>query len=147
MSVMGVGLKAGAVVGGFLALTVAFSFVYSPVFRITDAYGVMLAVGIALAVVGFSMNLVAAFQMLDAHKQNRLASGWMYRVFLNPMYFFQIFVTLPGVALLFNSWLVLTVIPFGAVAVHILAKEEQRYLEREYGDAYRAYLKSVPVRF
>ena len=147
MSVMGVGLKAGAVVGAALVLTVALSFVFSPVFQITSEYTGLLIAGIVLAVVGFALNLVAAFQMLAAHKQNQLATGWAYRVFLNPMYFFQMFLTLPGVALLFNSWLVLAAVPLGAVAVHFLAKEEQRHLEAAYGEAYRAYRSRVPIRF
>ena len=147
MSVMGVGLKAGAVVGGTLVLTAVLSFVFSPVFQITSFYGPLMIAGVALAVVGFALNLVAAFDMLAAHKKNQLASGWTYRIFLNPMYFFQVFITLPGIALLFNSWLVLTAVPIGAVAVNLLAREEQRHLENEYGDAYRAYRNRVPIRF
>jgi protein-S-isoprenylcysteine O-methyltransferase Ste14 len=147
MSVMGVGLKAGAVVGGLLALTVIASFVYAPVFRIAEGYGALLAAGITLAVIGFSLNMAAALQMMKAHKEDRLATGWMYRTFLNPMYFFQVFLTLPGVALLFNSWLVIAVVPFSAVAVHLFAKEEARSLEAAYGEAYRAYRRKVPIRF
>jgi protein-S-isoprenylcysteine O-methyltransferase Ste14 len=147
MSVMGIGLKAGAVVGGALVLTAAISLLYPDAFRITRSYGALLVAGIALAVIGFSLNLMAAFQMLKAHREDRLAAGWAYRVFLNPMYFFMVFVTLPGITLLFNSWLVLAVIPIGAVAVHLLAKEEARYLEAAYGEAYRAYRRSVKVRF
>jgi protein-S-isoprenylcysteine O-methyltransferase Ste14 len=147
MSVMGIGHKAGAVVFVYLAATFAISYFTDPFFRITDSYGALLTVGIVLAAVGFSANLVAAVQMLRAHKADRLATGGLYRVFLNPMYFLMMFVTLPGVTLLFNSWLVLTTIPVGAVAVHLFAREEGRYLEERYGEAYRAYHRSVPVKF
>jgi len=147
MSVMGIGLKAGAVVGGYLAVTVALSYLFWPTFRIAEGYTALVVAGIGVAVVGFSLNMVAAVQMLKAHKEDRLATGGMYRLFLNPMYFFQIFVTLPGIALIFNSWLALTSVLVGAVAVHLFAKEESRYLEKAYGDAYRAYRRNVPVRF
>jgi len=147
MPVMGVGLKAGAVVGALLALTAAVSFQFAPALRITENYAALLAAGIALAAVGFSLNMAAALKMLAAHRENRLATGRLYRVFLNPMYFFQVFLTLPGVALLFNSWLVLAAVPLGAAAVHILAREEGRHLEAAYGEAYRAYRRSVKIKF
>ena len=147
MSVMGIGHKAGAVVFGVLAVTFVISFYFAPAFRITESYGALLAAGIALAAVGFAGNLAAAFQMLAAHKKDRLATSGLYRVFLNPMYFLMIFVTLPGVALLFNSWLVLTTVPVGAVVVHLFAREESRYLDGRYGEAYRAYRRNVPVKF
>jgi protein-S-isoprenylcysteine O-methyltransferase Ste14 len=147
MSVMGVGHKAGAVVFGVLAVTFAISYFTEPLFRVTEAYGTLLSVGIALAVVGFAANLIAAFQMLTAHKTDRLATSGLYRIFLNPMYFLMMFVTLPGVALLFNSWLVLPTVPVGAVAAHLFAREEGRYLEGRYGEAYRAYRRGVLVKF
>lgn len=147
MSIMGIGHKAGIVVFGVLAVTFAISYFTEPLFRITESYGTLLAIGITLAAVGFAANLIAAFQMLAAHKLDRLATSGLYRVFLNPMYFLMMFVTLPGVTLLFNSWLVLTTIPVGAVAVHLFAREEGRYLEGRYGEAYRAYCRNVPVKF
>jgi len=63
------------------------------------------------------------------------------------MYFFQVFLTLPGIALLFNSWLVLTVVFAGAAAVRLFEKEENRYLESRFGEAYSAYSERVPIKF
>lgn len=147
MSVMGIGPKAGAIVGGYLALTVILHYVLSPLFRITEQYGVLLIVGIALAVVGFSLNLIASFEMLKAHKKDALATKGLYGVFLHPMYFFQVFVTIPGITLLFNSWLVLSTVLVGIIVVKLFAQEENRYLETRYGNAYRAYARNVPVKF
>ena len=147
MSVIGIGHKAGWVVFGVLAVTFAISYFTQPFFRITESYGTLLAFGIALVAVGFTANLIAAFQMLAAHKSDRLATGGLYRIFLNPMYFLMIFITLPGVTLLFNSWLVLLTVPVGAIAVHRFAREEGRYLEERYGEAYRTYHRKVPVKF
>lgn len=148
MSVMGIGHKAGAVVGGYLVLTVIPSYIFSPLFRITEgSYSTLLMVGIIMAVVGFSLNLAAAFQMLGAHKKDTLATTGLYRIFLHPMYFFQLCVTLPGVTLLFNSWLVLTTILVGIAAVKLFVKEENNYLETRYGDTYRTYRRKVPIKF
>jgi len=148
MSVMGIGHKAGAVVGGYLVLTVVLSYVFSPSFRITSgSYSTLLTAGIVMAVVGFSINLAAAFQMLKAHKKDALATTGLYGIFLHPMYFFQVFVTIPGVTLLFNSWLVLTTVLVGIAAVKLFVKEENHYLENRYSDAYREYIQKVLIKF
>jgi protein-S-isoprenylcysteine O-methyltransferase Ste14 len=137
MSVMGIGHKAGSLVGGCLVLTATLSYVFSPLFRITgSSYGVLLTVGIILAASGFSLNLAAAFQMLRAYKKDRLATKGLYHVFLHPMYFFMLFVTLPGITLLFNSWLVLTAVPVGIAAVKYFVKEENSQ-RREHDGIYK----------
>ncbi len=148
MSVMGIGHKAGAVIGSYLVVTILLSILFRPLFQMTNqSYAVLLTVGIIMAVVGFSLNLAAAFQMLKAHRDDRLATTGFYGIFLHPMYFFQVFITLPGITLLFNSWLVLTTIPVGIVAVRQFSKEENRYLANRYGEAYQAYLQKVPIKF
>ena len=148
MSVMGIGHKAGAVIGGYILLTGIPSYVCWPLFRMTkDSYPVLLTIGLLLAVVGFSLNLAAAFQMLRAYKTDTLATGGLYGVFLHPMYFFQVFVTLPGLLLLFNSWLVMTAALVGIGTVKLFEKEESRYLEKRYGHAYAVYRQKVRVRF
>ncbi len=147
MSVMGIGPRAGAFVGGYLVLTIVLHYIFSPLFRITEQYGALLIVGIVLAVVGFSLNLIASVQMLKAHKEDTLATKGLYGIFLHPMYFFQVFVTIPGITLLFNSWLVLTTVLVGIVVVKLFDRQENHYLESRYGDAYRTYAQNVPVKF
>ena len=63
------------------------------------------------------------------------------------MHFFQLCVTLPGVTLLFNSWLALTTVLAGIAAVKLFVKEENHYLENRYGDAYRDYKRKVLIKF
>ena len=148
MSVMGIGHKAGAVVGAYLALTALVSWLVKPVFTITQTgYGTLLTIGVVLIIVGFTCNLIAAFQMLAAHKRDTLATTGFYKLFLNPMYFLMLWITLPGVTLLFNSWLVLTAVPVSIIVVKRFVKEEYSYLEKRYGSAYREYHKSVLFKF
>ena len=56
-------------------------------------------------------------------------------------------VTLPGVTLLFNLWLVLTTVLVGIAAVKLFEKEENHYPENRYGDAYREYRQKVLIKF
>ena len=145
---MGIGPKAGIVISSYLAVTGLISYLARPLFLITSqSYGILLAVGIALAVVGFSINLLASLQMLKAYKADTLATKGLYGLFLHPMYFFQVFMTLPGIALITNSYLILTVVPVAAVVVKLFSRQENEYLKARYGTAYEAYRAKVPVRY
>jgi protein-S-isoprenylcysteine O-methyltransferase Ste14 len=62
------------------------------------------------------------------------------------MYVLQIFITLPGLFLLFNSWLVLAGVIPAYAAYRVFVREEHRYLEERFGAAYRAYLNRVLLK-
>jgi protein-S-isoprenylcysteine O-methyltransferase Ste14 len=143
MSVMGVGGKIAIPALLYTVAAVIASRLFGTRFRIARNPRTLRNAGIGLAAAGFSLNLVAAFAMLKANREDRLATVGLYRLFRDPMYVLQILITLPGLFLLFNSWLVLTgVIPTYA-AYRLFVKEEHRYLEERYGEAYREYLKKV----
>ena len=94
---MGVGAKIAIPVLIYLIVTEAVSLLSTPLFTITANYTVLLIIGIVLIVVGFSLNLIAAFAMLKAHKEDRIATGGLYtESSVIPMYVLQIFLTLPG---------------------------------------------------
>lgn len=140
---MGVGGKIAVILLIALAVTEAASILTQPVFRITDNYQKLVIVAAIIAAVGFSLNLAAAFTMLSAHKKDKLATGGLYAVFLNPMYTLQIFITVPGVLLFFNSWLVLVSIVPVFAAFKIFSKEEENYLLEKFGDTFISYKKTV----
>ncbi|MDP4093253.1 MAG: isoprenylcysteine carboxylmethyltransferase family protein [Bacillota bacterium] len=148
MSVMGIGHKAGAVILLYLVVVFGLGRIFSPFFRITGThYNTLLITGIILIVVGFATNLAAAFTMLKAHKNGKLATKGLYAVFLNPMYTLQLFITVPGLTLLFNSWIVLTTIIAAIITIKVFVKEEEKYLENTFGDEYREYRKRVLIKF
>ncbi len=146
MSVMGVGHKIALPTLLWLAAAEAVSLLAKPTFSITDNRQLLNIIGFALIVVGFSLNMVAAFAMLKATREKKLATTGLYAVLRDPMYTVMICLTLPGLFLLFNSWLVLLgVIPV-YLAYRVFVKEEHRYLEGLYGEQYREYVKKVPVK-
>jgi protein-S-isoprenylcysteine O-methyltransferase Ste14 len=146
MSVMGVGGKIAIPTLLYLAVAEGVSLYLRPFFDITSNYGSLLMAGIVMIAVGFSLNLVAAFSMLKAHREDRLATGGLYRLFRDPMYVLQIFLTLPGLFLLFNSWLVLAGFIPAYMAYRVFVREEHRYLEERFGEEYRQYLKTVLLK-
>jgi protein-S-isoprenylcysteine O-methyltransferase Ste14 len=147
MSVMGVGAKIAVPTLLYTALAGVVSSFFRPRFRITGNSRALRSAGIAMVVIGFSLNLVAALAMLKAHREERLATGGLYRLFRDPMYMLQILITLPGLFLLFNSWLVLSGVIPAYIAHRVFAREEHRYLEDRFGEAYRRYLKTVLLKF
>jgi protein-S-isoprenylcysteine O-methyltransferase Ste14 len=149
MPVMGVGGKIAIPALLYTAIAEAVSLFFRPLYRITGndrALRTLRAAGVTMAAAGFSLNLVAAFSMLKASREDRLATGGLYRLFRDPMYVLQIFITLPGLFLLFNSWLVLSGVVPVYVAYRVLVREEHTYLEERYGEAYREYLRGVLLK-
>ena len=146
MSIMGVGGKIAVPTLLYVAVAWVVSWLFSPLFRITDNYGALLIVGLAMIAVGFSLNLVAAFSMLVAYREERLATGGLYHIFRDPMYVLQIFITLPGLFLLFNSWLVLSGVIPAYIAYRLFVREEHKDLEERFGETYRVYLKGVLIK-
>jgi protein-S-isoprenylcysteine O-methyltransferase Ste14 len=146
MSVMGVGAKIAIPTFLYIAVAAVVSRFFRPLFRITGNSRTLRIPGILMAGAGFSLNLVAAFAMLKAHRDNRLATGGLYRLFRDPMYVLQIFLTLPGLFLLFNSWLVLAGVIPAYIAYRVFVPEEHRYLAERFGEAYREYLKTVLLK-
>ncbi len=147
MSVMGVGGKIALVLLLALAVTAGASYWVSPLFRLTENYYQLLIAGLAMMALGFTLNLIAAFGMLSAYRKGSLATDGLYSIFLHPMYALQILITVPGLLLLFNSWLVLMSIIPAFIAYKIFAREEERYLEANFDDQYKSYRNKVLIKF
>ncbi len=148
LGVMGVGTKIVVPVAVCIVITGLISYFTYPFFRIAEDYNILLIIGIVAAVIGFSFNLAAAFPMLTGFKKGKLVTTGMYRLCRNPMYVFQLFITLPGLMILFNSWLMLiSTIIVGFLAFKILVKEEYEYLLRKFGEEYKSYCSSVLIKF
>lgn len=147
MSVMGVGGKIVVVLIISVIVTVSISLLSGPVFRITQDYRRLVTIAAALAIIGSALNLAAARGMLSAHRKGQLATGGFYAIFRHPMYTFQILITVPGFLLFFNSWCVMMAVIPTFIAFKVLAKEEERYLEEQFGDQYEEYRKNVLFKF
>jgi protein-S-isoprenylcysteine O-methyltransferase Ste14 len=66
-----------------------------------------------------------------------------YRFTRNPIYLAMV-LGLIGLAIAFNSlWLLLTLVPFALVIHYGVVAREEAYLDREFGDVYRAYRARV----
>jgi protein-S-isoprenylcysteine O-methyltransferase Ste14 len=72
-----------------------------------------------------------------------IVAGGPYRFTRNPIYL-GMFGSLVGLAIAFDTlWLLATLVPFVLVIRYGVVAREEAYLERRFGDAYRAYRARV----
>jgi protein-S-isoprenylcysteine O-methyltransferase Ste14 len=77
--------------------------------------------------------------MLPGIRSNRLITTGAYRLCRNPLYSALLLFFIPGLSLLFNSWIMLTTSIVGYLVFWKYIHEEEEQLERIFGDEYRSY--------
>lgn len=129
-----------------LALFVSYSM--KPLFMITQDHYLTIAIIAAIMLAVDIMNLViCGIKLYRSQRQKTLITDGIYKVCRNPLYMSHIFLTIPALSLLFNSWLLFITTIVGFVSVLIFAPKEYKSLESEFGDEYRNYVKGVWIKF
>ena len=97
--------------------------------------------GWGLAVIaGVALNWLAPLPFLPT---TTIVESGPYRFTRNPIYL-GMFLGLIGLAIAFDDlWLFMTLVPFALVIRYGVVAREEAYLERKFGDAYRAYRSRV----
>jgi protein-S-isoprenylcysteine O-methyltransferase Ste14 len=110
---------------------------------------VLRPVGAALVLVATMMMVVAQLDLgaswrigIDEGARPGLVTDGLYRFCRNPIFLFML-TALAGFALLLPNWLSLVLVVGGAVGVRGHVGDEEAYLTRTYGDAYRRYARRV----
>jgi len=105
-----------------------------------------LVIGVAVALLAFGMPLCGAamFRLAKGFPRGELFTGGAYALCRHPIYGSWIVFNVPGIVLLADNWVGLfSTIPM-YITLRILVREEEEWLERTFGDAYRAYRDRVP---
>ena len=102
-----------------------------------------LVVGIALLAVGIPLWLVAVAQIIANVPQGRLITGGSFAIMLHPIYTAVALLVLPGLGLVFDSWLgvALGLVVYGWNRV--FSVREELLLAELFRDEYVAYRKKV----
>ena len=108
---------------------------------------VFLVAGLALAVVGIPMLIVAVKAGMAAYDADKLATTGLYGIVRNPMYAAWIVFIIPGLVLLTRSWPLFLTPPVAYIMFKLLIRRENEYLEKRFGDAYRKYRAEVNELF
>ena len=117
------------------------TFVVGPVRWIAGVF--LIAVGVALNVVGFITQKRAGTDPIPFNPTTKIVSHGLYRFSRNPMYIGFAFWTL-GLAVLLNSVWALCGVPIGLVLIdRLVVAREEMYLERKFGEEYLSYKARV----
>lgn len=132
----------------YLGLAVVITYLNGEVFKITNAnYTILTVVGAVMIFIGALIVIHCGRKVLKSFSGGRLITDGLYKIFRNPMYAAYLLFILPGLALLFNSWLALTTVIVNYILFSVFIKHEHRYLQEKFGKEYEEYLKKVLIKF
>lgn len=131
----------------YLLISVITSYLTKPTFRIDSENFHLIVFGIVWVIPGLIMVSITGRMITKSFKENKLLRTGLYRIIRNPMYAAYFLFIIPGICLLFNSWLVLTTIPVNYFLIQIFIQKEYNYLRQKYGKEYDEYLKTVLIKF
>ena len=132
----------------YLGLTVIINSLVGGIFIITKrGHSVLVIAGIVLIVIGVMMVISCGRKLLKSFNSGLLMTDGLYRIFRNPMYAAYLLFIIPGICLLFNSWLVLTTVIINSILFSVFIKREHHYLKEKFGGEYEKYLEKVFIKF
>lgn len=105
--------------------------------------GIVFLAGLALLIWAASTFRRAGTEVQTSQPTTRIVTRGPYRYSRNPIYV-GMFLGLIGLAIAFdNLWLIAVLVPFYFVIRYGVIAREEAYLERKFGDIYRAYKAHV----
>lgn len=148
MTIRGIGEKLQFITIGYAALVIYLNYLFYPLFRInTVQYKILLAAGILLIMAGIPLNILTTIRIVKGFKRGILLTDGIFSFVRHPLYASYILLIVPGICLLFASWIILTVPIVMYVAFRILVRQEERFLEERFGDRYSEYKMKVNMIF
>ena len=102
-------------------------------------------IGIVLIFLGIPFYLLALVPVMRAFKTGRLLTSGVYGMCRHPVYAVWLVFFVPGIALLVNSWAVLSAPFVMYFLLRTLVNKEDIYLEETFGQEYVTYKRKVPA--
>ena len=143
MTFIGVGLKFAIISIFFTAIIFAVHFLWMSYLSIPIPRIVAQVLGILLLIIGVPVYLISGLTIHKYFHDGQLATKGIYGYFRHPIYGSWIVFIVPGIVLIMNSLIGLTVPVFMYGVFKILIKEEDQYLEEKFGEEYLEYRKRV----
>ena len=101
--------------------------------------------GILLIVAGVPMWLLSARTVLKGFFAGRLCTTGLYGLCRHPLYASWVVLIVPGIVLLTNNWAAFSIPLFMCAILRVLVPREEKWLEKKFGNKFRAYRKQVPA--
>lgn len=132
----------------YLILTIIITYSAGTTFKITlHSSTAMIVVGVLMILFGAVIVASCARKLLKSFDKGILLTDGLYKFFRNPMYAAYLIFIIPGICILFNSWLALTALILNYILFSILIKREYQYLHGKFGKEYEDYLAKVMIKF
>ncbi|MBE0570523.1 MAG: isoprenylcysteine carboxylmethyltransferase family protein [Ignavibacteriaceae bacterium] len=148
MNVLGVAPFIAAPTFLYLGLAIVITYLSGEEFKIANNNYTSLAIAGAIMIfIGVLMVISCGRKVLKSFSSGKLMTDGLYKIFRNPMYAAYLIFIIPGICLLFNSWLALTTLIINYVLFSFLIKREYKYLQEKFGKEYEDYLAKVFVKF
>jgi protein-S-isoprenylcysteine O-methyltransferase Ste14 len=143
MTRLGVGPRFTIISVGYVIIIVILNLIWLPNLSIPLPRTFTQILGILLVIMGVPIFFIAGFILHKYFDEGKLITKGVYAYFRHPIYGSWIVFIVPGIILILNSLLGLT-IPFVMYAIFkILIAEEEIYLEEKFGDQYFEYKRKV----
>lgn len=148
MKITGVAPKIAVPTFAYIILTTWLDYLWQPVFNISaKGSQILSAAGIIMIIAGAGVVAAVGRKLLKFFDEGVLLTGGLFRIVRNPMYCAYLILIIPGIALLLNSWLVMTAVVFNFIIFKMLIRGEYEYLKEKFGAEYERYLKTVYIKF
>ena len=148
ISVWGIGFKFTALSLGYSFVIILIHYFTYPLFYIKFLpYNLFLISGVILIVLGMPLFIISGFSVHKAYAEDVLRTKGVYSICRHPLYGSFIFFIVPGVCLLFKSWIGFSVPFVMYVFLKVLIKEEEDYLSGRFGSEYEKYKREVSFAF
>jgi protein-S-isoprenylcysteine O-methyltransferase Ste14 len=147
LSALGVGPKIARIALPWLAITIFLTLKYRPAFNFVTDGSIIKVPGIIIIAAGFIFYFASARMLLKGLKETRLVTNGPFYLCANPLYASLILIIIPGLAILMNSWLILTASFVGYILFKVYIKSEKTEMQKFFGEEYLKYEKETPEFF
>jgi len=148
LNYLGIGPKIGGIALPWLVITIAVSIIYKSFFSIYSGESeIVFYIGLAMLASGFIIYFSTLPLLLKGIKESKLVTKGAYYFSRNPLYAAFLLLLLPGIALMLNSWLVLTAPVIGYILFKKNIHSECTEMENFFGEKYKKYSNETPELF
>lgn len=121
---------------------------YGAVFKIDFIPNrILIAASIALLCIGIPLYIIVLKVLRASYKRHELITTGCFSICRNPLFAVVIFLLLPGLLLLFYSWILLTIPFFMYIMFKVFISREEHLMEKEFGQDYIKYKNNTPQLF
>ncbi len=127
----------------FLLLALYLQFYQPGIAALPAGLGFLIPIGYILLVIGLFFWGIAVLQLISGFSQGNLITTAAYGIARNPIYASMIWLVLPAVSCITQTWIYLAVSVFLYLSVILFIRKEEKRLLAAFGKEYEDYLKRV----